>query len=79
MAIYLFDDMKSITRKHLEELENTLPDERRTKAQRYRFFNDRLCCVLSYKLLEYGLEKQYGIKNFSIAYREDEKLPRHLL
>ncbi len=41
---------------------NTVPHERYERTMKYRFYEDRLCSVLSYKLLSHALEQVYGIK-----------------
>ncbi|MCR5008980.1 MAG: 4'-phosphopantetheinyl transferase superfamily protein [Oribacterium sp.] len=38
-----------------------LDEERRNKADRYRFYKDKALCTFAYILLRYALKKEYGI------------------
>ena len=73
MKIYLFDDIESITPAICDKLVSSLPDDRREKALRYKRFDDRALCAVSYKLLEYGLKKDFGVESFTLAYKEKGK------
>lgn len=73
MKIYLFDDTENITPQLCDKLISSLPDDRKQKALRYRGFNDRVLCAVSYKLLEYALVNEYGIEHFLLAYKENGK------
>ena len=66
--LYLFEDFDNITESFLERCINVLPSERKQKALRYRFDIDRKMSVISYLLLLYALQENYGITNPRIAY-----------
>lgn len=66
--LYLFEDFDYITESFLEGCINVLPSERKQKALRYRFDIDRKMSVISYLLLLYALQENYGITNPRIAY-----------
>jgi 4'-phosphopantetheinyl transferase len=60
MIIYIFDDMENIDVKEVLSLIERMPPQRAIQAQKYIHLKDRLICVLSFLLLEYGL-KEAGI------------------
>lgn len=71
--LYLFEDFDGITEQFLRKCIEVLPQERKTKAMRYRFPIDRKMSVISYLLLLYALRENYGITNPQIAYGTNGK------
>lgn len=66
--LYLFENFDDITESFLQRCINVIPPERRQKALRYKFDIDRKMSVISYMLLLYALQENYGITNPQIAY-----------
>ncbi|WP_031550456.1 4'-phosphopantetheinyl transferase family protein [Oribacterium sp. FC2011] len=59
--IYLLSaDFKNLN-EPLSEWSEFLDDDRRKKADRYRFYKDKALCTFAYILLRYALKKEYGI------------------
>ncbi|MBR6336517.1 MAG: 4'-phosphopantetheinyl transferase superfamily protein [Ruminococcus sp.] len=73
MRIYLFDEPQLVTGRAYDDMIASLPEQRRQKALRYRSFSDRVMCGVSYRLLEYGLRKDFGIESFSLDHKEGGK------
>ncbi len=72
--IYLFDQYEQVTDEQLERMIDGLPAARKEKAERYRYRNGKLSCVVAYMVFLYGYRQETGrtdIPDFAIA--EDEK------
>lgn len=60
--IYLLSaDFKNLN-EPLSDWVELLDDDRREKAERYRFYKDKILCTFAYVLLRYALKKEYGIR-----------------
>lgn len=59
--IYLEDNLEQYSEAKIEQLMETLPEQRRTFAQRFKFPQGRKESVLAYLLLCRGLKEQYDI------------------
>lgn len=68
LKIYTFNDYNSLSEELLTKMINALPNDRRTKAIRYKRKEDKISCIVSYCLLVYGLKKDYGIHNPKIGF-----------
>lgn len=68
--LYLFDQYEQVSEELISRALLLLPEERRTRALRYRRKIDRDNCVITYLMLHYGLRECYGIKSFRMAYGE---------
>ena len=68
LKIYAIFDIEYIDSKKLISFLQYLPTERRTRVLHFRRSIDSKNCILSYCLLQYGLYKSYGIRNFSLSY-----------
>src|SRR5690625_6215043 len=61
LMIYLFDDVGNINNNHLKNAYEHLSKERVEKVKRYRFSIDKKISAMTELLLQYALEKEYGI------------------
>ena len=74
MKLLLEPDLSSYTDAAFEADLRRIPAQRREKALRYRFQEDRKRCVLAYMLLWKGLREEYGIEDAPIfAFGPHEK------
>ena len=64
--VYIFTEIEKFSESMIEEFLKILPEERKIKAQRYRFFADKRLCVLAYLLLLYSL----NCKSVKLSYGE---------
>lgn len=64
--VYIFTEIEKFSESMIEEFLKILPEERKIKAQRYRFFSDKRLCVLAYLLLLYSLNR----KSVKLSYGE---------
>ena len=62
MKLIIKDDLAEYTQKDLEVDMALLPPWRREQALRYKFFNGKRDCTLSYLLLCQALKEEYGIE-----------------
>lgn len=68
--LYLFDQYEKISEEFIIRALPFLPEERRSRALRYRRRIDRDNCVITYLMLCYALRECFGIKSFKMAYGE---------
>ena len=68
--LYTFFDIDHIDSSTLSKWMRYLPEERRTRALRYRREIDVKLSVISYLLLLYALFKEYGLSSPAIAYTD---------
>lgn len=54
--------IKNISERELEKFIDMVPYERKHKAERYAFFEDKKRCIMGYCLVKYALNKEYGLK-----------------
>lgn len=59
--IYLFDDVGRITTQHLNRCNEFLSRERINKMKQFKFSIDKKISAMAELLLQYALEKEYGI------------------
>ncbi len=70
MKLFLFNELDNFDyTAHID----SLPEERRQKALRYRQEIDRKLCVASYMLLEESLKDSYGVECINLRYNEHGK------
>lgn len=68
--LYLFDEYEQVSEEFIARSLRLLPENRRTRALRYRRTIDRWNCVITYLMLLYGLRECFGITSFEIAYEK---------
>lgn len=56
--IYLFNEYNKVDDLQIKKLIAYLPEKRKTRAMKYRFFKDRVSCVIAYLLFLYGYREQ---------------------
>lgn len=66
--LYLFDEYEEVTEEFIVHALRLLPENRRTRALRYRRTIDRWNCVITYLMLQYGLRKCFDITSFELAF-----------
>lgn len=64
--LYLFDEYKQVTEEFIIRALQFLPENRRNRALRYRKATDRMNCVITYLMLQYGLRECFGITSNKI-------------
>lgn len=70
--IYTFDKLELFTSEMLTEAIEALPAERREKALRFRFDDDRKLFVISYLILKAALRDEYGVTG-TLEFEYEEK------
>lgn len=71
--IYALFDLEQLDTSTLECYIRYLPQERQSKALRFRKEVDKKNCVMAYLLLLYGLYKDYGIREPNLSYSHTGK------
>lgn len=71
--LYLFDEYEQVTEEFIIRALPFLPENRRTRALRYRKIIDRWNCVITYLMLQYGLRECFGITSFELEFGEHGK------
>lgn len=64
--VYIFTEIEAFSEDMIDSFLELLPEERRIKTQRYRFFSDKRLCVLAYLLLLYAMKR----RSIEISYGE---------
>ena len=59
--IYLFDKLETLSERFVENNIDKLPEFRRNRCVRYRRDADKRACIISYLLLQQGLNEKFGI------------------
>lgn len=60
-TVYAATDVMDLSLSEIRFMESLLPEERLSKAARYRREQDRRSCIMAYFLLLYGLSEEHGI------------------
>ena len=72
--VYIFDDMDSLSDNYVEHNLHRLPRFRQAQCAQYRQDSDKKACIISYLLLERGLQEKYSITTpISFIYNENGK------